>query len=434
MFKLWKAILASSTIAVAAVALPAAASANTAWVSNTETPKPPYNSCTHPGYNHIQQAIEAPTTAIRVCPGTYEEQLQIERPITITAPEGEPVVKLPASPQNSTTPCDKAINPSEYQPNQDAVSICTSGTVSITGLKIEALWPASTCYDSMYGIFVAGGGTLKATKVTVDGAGPTGPIDGCQGGVGIEVGTARTEPAEVGHATLSTDTVSGYQKNGITDEGEGTSISVTSAIVTGAGETPAIAQNGIQVSYGAKGTITKSTITGNECNASSCGENALSDYQSTGVLFYLEAKGSNVTNSTISGNDIGAYQAAAAEEGSPQATISGNLMENDRYETVVLDQGFTAVSKNKMINGDVGIQLLQYSEQTVGIRGTGTEDEISGMKRYAIEGLSDKEPADQFGSLTISKSKISGNPSGLAESIFTNNPTKLKVFTNKTDF
>jgi len=210
---------------------------------------------------------------------------------------------------------------------------------------------------------------------------------------------------------------------------------VTSTIVTGAGETPEIAQNGIQVSYGSKGTIAKSTITGNECNASSCGENSLFDYQSTGVLFYLEGKGSNVTNSTISGNDIGAYQAAATEEGTPQATISGNIMENDRYETVVLDQGYAAVNKNKMINGNVGIQLIQYKEQTIGPRGIGSEDTIEGMKKFAVEGLSDKEPADQFGSFTVNKSKISGNPLGakMEESVFTNNPTRLKIFTNKSD-
>jgi len=210
MLKLRKAILASSAIAAVAVALPASASAMS-WVSEAK-PSAPYDSCTHPAYSHIQQAVESPTTTIHVCPGMYEEQLQIDRAVAI-AGEGA-TVKLPASPQNSTTPCDTGIT--GYPPNQDAVSICTTGTVSITGLKVEALWPSGTCYESMYGIFVAGGATLKATKVTVDGAGAS-PINGCQGGVGIEVGTARTEPAEVGHATLNTDTISGYQKNGVTD-------------------------------------------------------------------------------------------------------------------------------------------------------------------------------------------------------------------------
>ncbi len=432
MLNRWKSILAATAItAVSAVALPAMAQANALWVGSS--PKAPFNSCMNPGYATIQAAVSAPGTTIDVCPGTYTEQIQIERPVSIKAPMGGVKIKLPEPVKNSTTPCDTAIT--GYQPNQDAISICTSGTVSITGLTLEALWPEGTCYDSMYGIFVAGGATLTATEVNVVGAGAS-PINGCQGGVGIEVGTARTEPSEIGHATLLRDNVSQYMKNGITDEGEGSSISVTSTNVKGAGETTAIAQNGIQVSYGASGKITKSEITGNECNNENCGNSTedMTKSQSTGVLFYLGAKGSSVTNSHINENDIGAYQYAEKEENKPWTTINSNVMNKDRYEAVALDQGYASVNKNEMSNGEVGIQLLQYEGQTFGPRGKGSNDEITGMSRWAIEGLSDNLPADQFGSFTIAKSKISGNPGATVPgSVSTNNPTKLKIFTNNTD-
>jgi len=60
--------------ALCVVAVPAAASANTLWVS-THTPSPPFANCEHPGYNSIQAAVNAPGTAIHVCPGTYNEQI-----------------------------------------------------------------------------------------------------------------------------------------------------------------------------------------------------------------------------------------------------------------------------------------------------------------------------------------------------------------------
>jgi hypothetical protein len=220
-------------------------------------------------------------------------------------------------------------------------------------------------------------------------------------------------------------------KNGITDEGENSSLSITSTTVTGEGPTPELAQNGIQISYGASGKITKSTITGNECNNANCGTSteALEKAQSTGVLFYLDAKGSSVSDSTINENDIGAYAYAEKEENKAWTTISGNEMKKDRYESVALDQGYAAVNKNKMTEGEVGIQLLQYEGQTFGPRGTGSEDEITEMSRWAVQGFSDLSAADKFGSFTISKSYISHN-TGI---VSTNNPAKLPITTTSSD-
>jgi hypothetical protein len=51
------------------------------------------------------------------------------------------------------------------------------------------------------------------------------------------------------------------------------------------------------------------------------------------------------------------------------------------------------------------------------------------MTKRGIEGLSDVSPSDQFGSFTITKSKLRSNPKGasLNESVFTNNPSKLHI-------
>ena len=290
----------------------------------------------------------------------------------------------------------------------------------------------------MYGIFVAGGATLTATEVNVVGAGAS-PINGCQGGVGIEVGTARTEPSEIGHATLLHDNVSQYMKNGITDEGEGSSISVTSTNVKGAGETTAIAQNGIQVSYGASGKITKSEITGNECNNENCGNSTedMTKSQSTGVLFYLGAKGSSVTNSHINENDIGAYQYAEKEENKPWTTINSNVMNKDRYEAVVLDQGYASVNKNEMSNGEVGIQLLQYAMKVVRPLDPGAR--VLTMKSRECQGGRSRDcrttyrPISSVALRSPKAKSVVTRGATVPGSVSTNNPTKLKIFTNNTD-
>jgi Right handed beta helix region len=430
----------SATVVLAALAAPAAASATTAWIAPGPTVLGNGSSCTKPGFNGIQAAITgAPAaTLFEVCTGTYVEQIQITRALTLKA-DGTPDVKLPASPQNSTTTCDTEIT-SPYQPNQDLVSICTGGTVTITGIKFEALWPAGTCYDSEYGLFVGGGATLKMLSSTVAGAGnpPPDPASGCQGGVAIQLGSARVEPNEVAHGTLTNDTVSNYQKNGIDVTGTGSTATITNAVVTGSGPTEHIAQNGIEVAFGGTAKIKASSVSGNECEASVCGSNPLKQTQSTGILIFTPASAVSVTGSTITGNDIGVYyeDESSTAPSSPTAAITANHLNNDRYESVALGRGSATVSHNVISGGTVGIALLQFGEvvEPYGPKGTGTFDEMSGLSSYAVNGFSDKEPGDKPGSFAITHSKISGNPpgAGVTESVHSESPS-LTITTSASD-
>jgi hypothetical protein len=216
------------------LAVPAAANAASLYVSNTSPVVVGGKSCTQPNYATIQAAIDAlkslPSGTINVCPGTYKEQLTIVKPLklNVAGTPGSARAVLPTSPVNTETVCDKAAVEAGFSPDQDEISICKAGTVSITGLTVEAKWSGVNCAVSMYGIRVAGGATLKATNVTVAGAGAV-PINGCQSGVGIQAGTTRTEPAETGALTLKGVTVSDYQKNGITIAGAGSTAKARSS-------------------------------------------------------------------------------------------------------------------------------------------------------------------------------------------------------------
>lgn len=429
-FKQGMAVLTATVAAV--VAVPAAASAASLWVAHAPTVKGAGKSCTSPGYNTIQAAITADTTAakIEVCTGTYVEQLQITKGLSIVA-AGSVTVQLPEAPADSTTECDKAslkgLEEHEYgdQPDQDEIAICGPGTVTITGFTINASWP-DVCDDSLYGILVGDGADLKLTDSSIVHAGAN-PINGCQGGIGIQIGMAWTNPIEVGLATLTNDTISGYQKNGITVDGTGSKATITSTTVTGAGETPVTAQNGIQVSNGAQAKIAESTISGNEYNP---------DYEATGVLFYGAAEGSSVTKSIVDNNDFGVYY----QDGSPtaptssQLTISSNKLTDDRYASVGLDQGWATVNGDELEGGKVGIVVYQYNEQQYGPKGTGSGDTIKGMSEWAVQGSSDENPADHPGSFSIVKSAISGNPFGASVSnSVTSNSKNLSITTASSD-
>jgi len=205
------------TVVACIIAVPATASASTLWVA-AKAPSAPFNSCEHPGYSHIQDALGGPGTAIHVCAGTYAEQLSIERPVSITG-YGSVTVTLPAAPTSSSTACDKTAEAWFGLPDQDAISICGSETVSIKNVTVSAVWPGEpiegeSCGYNLNGILVAGGANLNLSGSTVIGARPKA-INGCQYGIGVQIGYSDYgKAASVGTAKLTQDTVKGYQRMG----------------------------------------------------------------------------------------------------------------------------------------------------------------------------------------------------------------------------
>ncbi len=412
-----------SRVGVAAAALvllctPVAAQAaakSTLWVAAGAAGPGPGTSCADAGYATIQAAVDAATKndTIDICSGTYTEQLSITTPLSLLPANGPGTVTiaLPGLPANSSTPCDAAAGATPYGTPQDEISICTSGKVTLGALTVDAKWPAGTCNDNLYGILVAGGATLKATDLTMAGAGAS-PINGCQGGVGIQVGMAWTSPVEVGHALLKGVKVSEYQKNGMTIDGAGSSAKISGANVQGAGKTPETAQNGIQVSNGAQATIKSSEIAGNECEAPSCGSNAWTETQATGVLFYGAASGSSVTHSKLFGNDdnVYFYSMSPTQPSSPEVSISDDTMAAD-YEGIVLDQGDAAIEKNILAgSSNIGILIFQYEGQAYAPTSSATSDYIAAHSVAAVKVDSDNASGDHSGDFTLTKSYLGGGP------------------------
>ena len=72
--------------------------------------------------------------------------------------------------------------------------------VTISGFTIQGGWPSDVCDDSLYGVTVLGGANLIMSNSTVEDVGGDPQTDGCQGGVGIQVGFATSgTTADTGH-------------------------------------------------------------------------------------------------------------------------------------------------------------------------------------------------------------------------------------------
>ncbi len=264
---------------------------------------------------------------------------------------------------------------------------------------------------------MAGGATLRFAHSSVIAAGAF-PLNGCQGGIGIQVGMGWTTPVQVGHLVASDSWISGYQKNGITVEGWRSTAAIDHTTVAGVGPTPAIAQNGIEVADTAKVSITSTTIVGNECDVSVCGSDNLTQTQSAGVLFIGPAFGSTISDSVLSDNDMGLYYTADPAGRAivrPQVVISTDTFTDNRYEGIALDQGAANVTHCTITHGNIGIQILQYGGtsggQTFGSNSVASFDEMTHLSVATVDVLSDRAAqGDKRGTFSIRRSEIDTAP------------------------
>jgi hypothetical protein len=196
--------------------------------------------------------------------GADRRDLELTR-ANVPASRGPVVIELPASVGSdqstglSTTNCQAkdADAATKTSAPQSVIEVCgaragganTNGRVSvdISRVTLQGNWPSSVCYGSLYGVLIEGGATVSLSDSVVDQIGAY-PLNGCQGGVGITV------------------------------DGPGSSARISGVTVTGDGPTGQIAQNGIQVSFGATAVVTGSVITGNNYTST------VGDTYSTGIL------------------------------------------------------------------------------------------------------------------------------------------------------
>lgn len=336
-------IVLAGASAPAALASPAA-KGPTFWVA-TASSSSANTGCSSARYHSVQAAVSAAeryerahrraVPRINVCPGTYSEQVTITRSLAITgvkqAGHGRAVViELPAAVGDtpsaglSKTNCQAADSATGTLVPTSVLDVCAARTggknttgvsVSISHVTIEGRWKfVGTCAVIMNGVLVEGGASLALSDSIVERV-SVFPLQGCQSGVGVQAGYAPT--GQVGHVVLTGDRIRQYQKNGITIDGLGSTARISGTTVTGSGATPTIAQNGIQISFGATGSVSTSTITANNYTGTPADEGDYPTY-ADGVLVYGGGgpvcgiggvsplvRGVNITGNVLENNDVG---------------------------------------------------------------------------------------------------------------------------------
>jgi nitrous oxidase accessory protein NosD len=216
----------------------------------------------------IQAAVNAATTAggdtILVYPGTYAEQVTINRNLTLEPTRPGAIIQAPST----MTPDAFGL--------RVLVEVNNGATVTIRGLAIRGPNPAINA-----GVLVVGGATLKLedSRVADIHQGPTS--FGVQTGVAVQAGgSAAAAVGQVGHLEPTGNTLEGYQRAGFVIGRNGSTGTIERNQVIGVGPTPLNAQTGIQISPGAsRGVVDNNYVADNSYTGRRvCGDLARPDH------------------------------------------------------------------------------------------------------------------------------------------------------------
>jgi hypothetical protein len=334
--------------AVFSLAVSRNASASTVVVTppNTTACK---NVASYPTISQAVSGVPAGST-IYVCPGTYAEQVVINKHLTLEGVAGNgstgvsasgsnnPVIVSPASgvavntndlfgyPTGQPTAAQILV---QTLPNEEGVFPAPIA-VNISNITVDGSNNGlNSCVDDLVGIYYQNAsGTVN--HVTTRYQELSQSLFGCQDGLAIYVQSGYgTGTAAV---TVENSSVHDYDKNGITADGSGTVATITGNYVVGIGATPLIGQNGIQLSFGAGGKISTNTVTDDVyANPSDCLTSG-GCYSATGILLY-DSGGTNSDHVTISANTVSNTQGAIVAFTDGEETADYNDVTSNKVTT-----------------------------------------------------------------------------------------------------
>jgi Periplasmic copper-binding protein (NosD) len=278
--------------------------------------------CPDAGFTTIQGAVDAaaPGDEIRVCPGTYDEQIRITKRLTIIGPSGNSAVVKPSVMTANTT--------NQFTGIPIAAVLLVRGTTDVTikRLTIDGVDNGiAACEPTLIGIFYRdASGTIRDVDIRNMRLG--GGLEGCKSGLGIFVQKLRGRVKEV---RVENSRIHDYQKNGITGTERGTKIRVGGNTVTGIGPTSGAAQNGIQIGFGATGQVDRNVVMNHiwsPCvSVSDCAFSAAG-------LAIVKAK-----NVSIRGNTVGSSQCGICLSGIEGRVNTSQVIRNRVFDTGVFD-------------------------------------------------------------------------------------------------
>jgi len=292
-----------------------------------------------PSYSTIQSAIDASPagSTAYICNGTYPEQVVIAKNFTLigvsaggssggaAVRSNNPVITSPAG--GTAANANDLYDSSAIAAQIAVLTPSGAGSPIVVNISNVAVNGSnnliSGCGPDLVGIYYQNAsGTINHVVATNQKL--SSGLEGCQSGLAIFAQSGYASGG-TGVVIIENSSVHDYQKNGITADGSGMVATITGNYVVGQGATPAIAQNGIQVSDGANGKVSSNTVTDDVYINPSGGPY----YSASGILIY-DSGATSAQTLTISGNTISNTQGAIVTFGDTFGTADYNVITSNK--------------------------------------------------------------------------------------------------------
>ena len=344
----------------------------------------------------IQAAINASNAAIggdkiSVLAGTYQEQIVVNKCLTLTGrtSQQDVIIQAPPTLNDSAIPGVNAKSVVEVRSG----SYATVSNVIVTG-------PVTFGSNRVYGMLVGENSTLMMTNSKITNIREAGGFNGGQSGIGILVGDAVFNT--IGAINFNNVTVDDYNKNGIVVGKAGSDAKIANSTITGFGATTLNAQNGIVIRDGATATLTGNTVSGN---------NFTSNTVAAGILSLNGGATSISGGNTFTNNSYAVYNAGDSAATYPAYTVSGNTFNANPKFGIFLRLVSGTFSDNFIDGSNVGINSRLSDTAVVQI----TSNSITSAAGAGIffNDVSSTTPATTLADVDVHFNRIVGNATGI---------------------
>lgn len=327
-------------------------------------------------YQTIQLAVDVakPGDSIKILPGTYIEQLRINKNLQIIGSgEGNTIVKAP-----------QTLAPGSFG-RLSIIDIYQGASVSLSHLTVTGPGAGSCAAGSLYGgILVVEDARLHLASATVTKIHDSPKAFCFPNGSAVRVG--HVFPQSAGHATIVDVNINEYQGNGVLVLGSGSTATVVDNTITGFGDMPGIINSGVNVARGGSATIIRNTISQNRCTSViglDCGRDPINQTQGSGIVVADISTGTSVIHANeVSTSDVGIYLADSANG---SVTVSKNRLTNNSFFGIVLQDADYTTSGDKISGGEIGVGVVAT---TVNTTGTLVGEKIIGTSSSQVKEIS----------------------------------------------
>jgi hypothetical protein len=294
----------------------------------------------------IQNAVNAlpPHSTLDICPGIYQEQVIVTQAITIQGvkdPNSTADAAVIAAPSGGIVANSTSLTSGNPIAAQLVVDT-PGGLVNISNITVDGNNnQINGCAPDLIGIYYRNASGTVSQVAAINQA-LIASLNGCQSGLGIFVQSGNSLTSTV---TVKNSYVANYQKNGITGDEVGTTLTSSLNRIVGQGPTTGAAENGIQIGFGAAGSADSNTVMDNVYSPGTAA--------ATGILVYAS------TNISVTSNTVGNSQLGISFDSDPNFGLAdnGSIVSNKISATHLFDgldvcSNGNSVLKNSVFGSD----------------------------------------------------------------------------------